>query len=358
MRLFFIFCFLTLYGCGSERPRIPIPIPKPEPRPAPQDPAPEPPPPTPTPKPEPPAETPPPPPEERSFVEKNGFLKVSGNRIVNEHGEDIQLKGMSLFWSQWSSSFYNKKSVETTKTWGATVIRAAMGIEMGGYLQDPKGQKALVKEVVDAAIDQGIYVIIDWHDHNAHAHEKQATEFFSEMAETYKDTPHVIFELYNEPIWTPWSQIKNYAENVIAAIRAKGAKHLVIVGTPTWSQDVDQAALDPLDDPNVAYTLHFYASTHKESLRNKARFALSKGVALFVTEFGTTEASGDGYVDLTESEVWMDFMDEYKISWANWSLFDKAESASALKPGSGPNGGWSDSQLTNSGRYIKEKMKN
>jgi endoglucanase len=231
-----------------------------------------------------------------------------------------------------------------------------MGIEMGGYLQDPSGQKALVKTVVDAAIQEGVYVIIDWHDHNAHLHERQAVEFFSEMAETYKDTPNVIFELYNEPIGTPWPQIKRYAEKVTAAIRAKGAEQLVVVGTPTWSQDVDQAAADPLQDANVAYTLHFYASTHKAGLRAKAKAAIDQGIALFVTEFGTTEATGDGYVDLAESDLWMKFMDEYKISWANWSLNDKSENASALRPGSSPLGGWSDSQLTTSGRYIKKKI--
>jgi len=292
-----------------------------------------------------------------TFVGKHGFLKVSGPRIVDERGEEIQLRGMSLFWSQWSSPFYNEKAVESVKQgFGATVIRAAMGVEMGGYLQDRDTQKALVKRVVDAAVKNDIYVIIDWHDHNAHLHEREAIAFFSEMAETYKNTPNVIFELYNEPIGTPWGQIKRYAENVTAAIREKGANHLVVVGTPMWSQDVDQAAKDPLSDENVAYTLHFYATTHKGSLRNKAQYALDQGIALFVTEFGTTEATGDGYVDLGESERWMAFMDDNKISWANWSLFDKAESASALKPGSSPTGPWGDDRLTTSGAYIKKKI--
>lgn len=293
-----------------------------------------------------------------SYVDKHGLLRVQQGKIVDLAGNAVQLKGMSLFWSQWSGRFWNTKAVTTiARDWGATVVRAAMGIENGGYLANPDAEKARVKTIVEAAIAEGIYVIIDWHDHNAHWHKDQAVQFFSEMAENYGSNPHVIFELFNEPIDISWDEVKSYAETVIAAIRAKGSKNLVIVGSPQWSQRVDLAANNPIRDDNVAYALHFYAATHRQELRNTASYAISRGVTLFVTEFGVCEASGNGNIDWNESNRWMDFMAQHQIGWANWSLNDKPESASALKPGSNSDGAWPDWQLTGSGTYVKSKMR-
>ncbi|MCX7820148.1 MAG: cellulase family glycosylhydrolase, partial [Brevinematales bacterium] len=240
-------------------------------------------------------------------------------------------------------------------TWNANVIRAAMGVENGGYLTSPATEKQKVQTVVDAATAKGIYVIIDWHAHDIHTSE--AVSFFGEMAQLYKDYDNVIFEVYNEPDYESWAQVKQYALQVIQAIRSKGANQLIVVGTPTWSQDVDVAANDPITGySNIAYTLHFYAGTHKQFLRDKAVTAMNKGLALFVTEWGTCDASGNGGLDLTESQTWINFMDQYKLSWCNWSLNDKAETASALVPGASTTGPWPDSQLTESGKFVKAKI--
>ncbi|APR79042.1 Endo-1,4-beta-xylanase A precursor [Minicystis rosea] len=289
---------------------------------------------------------------------EHGALHVSGTHLQDEHGANVQLKGMSLFWSQWSSQFYNSGAIGTiADDWHGSVIRAAMGVEEGGYLANPAAEKAHVVSAVNAAVAKGIYVIIDWHDHNATQHTAQSKQFFTEMAQTYKNTPNVIFEIYNEPVNVSWGQVKSYAQEVIGAIRGAGANNVVIVGTPTWSQDVDAAANDPITAyTNVAYTLHFYAGTHKQAIRDKASYAISKGLALFVTEWGTCDASGNGGLDLNESQTWINFLNQNGLSWANWSLFDKQETASALNPGASTTGGWPDSALTASGAFVKAKM--
>ncbi|WP_437735745.1 glycoside hydrolase family 5 protein [Sorangium sp. So ce1335] len=291
-------------------------------------------------------------------VERHGQLRVMNGNIVGEHGVPVQLKGMSLFWSQWSN-YYNANVVNAVAdNWRATVIRAAMGIENeGGYLEDAGAQKAKAKTVADAAIAKGIYVILDWHDHNAQDHLEQAKSYFREVAQTYKNVPNVIFEVFNEPLNTNnWPAVKSYAQTVIAEIRGQGANNLVIVGSPNWSQDVDVAADSPLSDPNVAYTLHFYASTHKGFLRDKAQRAIDKGLALFVTEWGTCEATGDGTIDFGETQTWLDFLEAHNISWANWSLGDKAEACSALEPRANAMGNWTDNDLTESGKWVKAKI--
>lgn len=281
-------------------------------------------------------------------------ITTDGNQILFG-GEPGSIAGMSLFWSQWDGGYYTPETVATLKSeWNAKLVRAAMGVdETGGYIEDPVGNKFAVETVVDAAIENEMYVIIDWHTHHAEDYAAEAIDFFSEMAAKYGEYNNVIYEVYNEPLAVSWSGvIKPYAENVIEAIRAQDPDNLIIVGTPNWSQDVDDVVADPINDDNVAYTLHFYAATHKQFLRDKASTALNAGLPLFVTEWGTIEASGDGDVDATETDIWMNFLRDNGISHANWALNDKAEGSSALKPGT-PASGWTDSDLTASGTLVK-----
>ena len=295
------------------------------------------------------------PPSGVGVVGQHGPLRVHRNRLVNCEGTPVQLRGMSLFWTQWTD-FYVPGNVDVmVDQWQATVVRAALGVENdGGYLQNPNANVAKVRAVVDRAIERGVYVIIDWHDHHAQNHVAQATAFFEEMVNAYGNQPHVIFEVYNEPVDVEWPVVKNYAERMIQTIRSAGSNNLIIVGTPTWSQDVDVAAEDPITpDDNVAYTLHFYANTHKQALRDKAQDALEQGIALFVTEWGTCSADGNGSVNEGETRAWLAFLAENQISWANWSLNNKDEACSAIAPWGSRSGPWSDDQLTTSGRLVK-----
>lgn len=296
--------------------------------------------------------------KDQTPVEKYGFLQVKGSRIVDQNGSPVQLRGVSLFWSQWGFKYWNESAISyVADNWNVSVIRAAMGVEKGGYLTSP-GEKDLVKKVVDIAVKKGIYVIIDWHDHAASDHVKEASAFFKEMAALYKNTPNVIFEPYNEPLVSEsWESVKKYSEKILKEIRGQGAKNLVILGSPSWSRDVDAASLNPVKKyGNVAYTLHFYSGDHKEDIREKATFAMERGVAVFVSEWGTSLASGDGGFNTEESDLWIEYMDKYSISWCNWSLNDKDETCSILKPGASPDGGWSDKDLTESGKYVKSKL--
>lgn len=293
---------------------------------------------------------------EAGTVSRHGRLQAKGNRIVGEHGQPVSLAGMSLFWSQWMPQFYTAETVAwLKKDWGATIVRAAIAVEADGYVQHPERELAKAITVIDAAIANDLYVIVDWHTHHAEDHPEAAERFFTEIARRYGNRPHLIYEIYNEPLRISWPKIiKPYAERVIAAIRKVDPDNLIIVGNPTWSQDVDVAAADPIRDPNVAYTLHFYAGTHKQGLRDKAKKALDLGVALFVTEWGTVNANGDGAIDRESTEAWLDFMREHRLSHLNWSIADKRESSAALQPGASGKGGWKDEELTDSGRYVRE----
>lgn len=315
-------------------------------------------------------------------VERHGALRTSGAAIVGADGQPVQLGGPSLYWSVWGGqNYYNKQVVDwVAKDWKATVIRASMAVAVNqtndkGYLYNAAAQTALVKTVVDAAIAAGIYVIVDWHDHDANLHVPEAKAFFAEMSRAYGNTPNVVWEIWNEPDnkngsgggADSWPDIRKYADSVIPAIRAN-SRNLIVVGTPNWSQDVQIAATSPLADSNVAYTLHFYAGTHGAALRTKAISALRRNKALFITEFGMTTADGgqhatasnptDNFRVYPEStKVWLDWADSCGLSWANWSLSNKNEASAALLASTtGTTGGWTGSQLSESGNWIRARL--
>ena len=288
-------------------------------------------------------------------------LVVQGNKVT-ANGQPANLAGMSLFWSNtgWGGEkYYNAQTVAWLKSdWKANLVRVAVGVEADGGLLTDSSNKTRAMTVIDAAIANNMYVIIDWHTHTAEANKAAAITFFKEMATKYGNYNNVIYEVYNEPLQVSWSNvIKPYATDVIKEIRAIDPDNLIIVGTPTWSQDVDVASQDKITAySNIAYTLHFYAGTHKQFLRDKAQTALNNGIALFVTEWGSVNADGDGGVDATETATWLNFLKTNGISHANWALNDKAEGSSALVPNASANGGWTAAQLTASGTLVRNNM--
>jgi len=299
-------------------------------------------------------------------VEYYGRLQVNGTEIKSSRlGITVQLAGMSLFWSNedfGAEEYYSAATIEElATTWNCSIVRAAMGVEEhGGYVGFPTANEERVRTVVEAAIDHGIYVIIDFHSHQAEDYVDEALAFFEDMVNDYGSYPNVMYEIYNEPDDDPsfstWADdIKPYAEEIITSIRdnPNDENALILVGTEFYSQNVDVASEDPITiDDNVAYVLHFYAGSHGEDLREQGQTALDNGVALFVTEFGTVDASGNGTVDTESTREWIDWLDERFISYANWAINDKRESASVLKPGTGPSG-WTESDYTTSGLLIR-----
>ena len=296
-------------------------------------------------------------------VSENGWLQVKGTQLCNAAGENVVLRGMSSHGLHWYPQYTNAQSIRNTAAYGANLFRVAMYTGEGGYLSDPAAVKKQLIAAVDAAIAADLYVIIDWHilsDGNPSAHTQEAAAFFREMTKRYGDNPAVLYEICNEPNGgVTWSRdVKPYAETVIAAIRENAPKSVILVGSPTWSQDIHEAAKDPLRGENLMYTLHFYAGTHGAELRRRIDDVRAEGLAVFISEWGTSRADGNGGVFLKESAKWLDFLDARGISWANWSLCDKNETSAALKPGTPNNRAWTESDFSESGTFVFSRLSN
>jgi len=296
-------------------------------------------------------------------VALNGALTVQNGKVANKNGTAPQLRGISFSWSLWQGrKYYNPAVVDwLAGDFKASIIRASMGVQPDhGYLQEPALQKQLIVNVVDEAIKDGIYVLIDWHDHHSNQHLQQSKDFFAEMAQKYKGVPNVIYEIWNEPEAISWDTVKNYAVQVIIEIRKHDPDNLIVVGSPHWDQDVDIAAANPITGfKNIAYSFHFYASdpNHQQKLRAKGDFAIKKGLALMITEWGVGESNGNGKFNRDQVKTWMDWMEANHLSWTNWNITDKQETTALLLPGAPENGGWTNEQLTPAGIYIREKLR-
>ena len=285
-------------------------------------------------------------------------LCVKDGRLYDRAGNPVVLKGVSFGWHNMWPRFYNAGAVRTlAEDWNADVVRASIGVGLRyGYEDFPDEAVAAATAVADAAIENGIYVIIDWHSHFLKPDE--AKEFFTIMARRYKGVPNVIYELFNEPIEDSWSELKAYYIELAGLIRSiDDSEPLILVGCPHWDQDIHLAADEPLEGfDNIMYTLHFYAGTHKQELRERADYALSKGLPIFVSECGGMNADGNGPLDTESFAEWTSWTDKNGISMVMWSLSDKFETCSMLVPFASSEGAWDDSYIKEWGQLVRSTL--
>ena len=303
----------------------------------------------------------------KSQAAKLPALKVKGTKLMNSRGRTVQLKGVSTHGLSWYPQYVNQKAFTYMKKyWKINAVRLALyTADYNGYCNSDYANRLKLLKTVDqgikSATSAGLYVIVDWHilsDGNPQTNQNRAISFFARTAKKYKNNTNVIYEICNEPNGgTSWNTIRTYAGKVIRTIRKYDKNAVILVGTPNWSQDVDVAAEKPLKGyQNIMYTLHFYAGTHGSWLRDKAQKALDKGLPLFVSEFGISDASGNGSLNKTEGNAWIRFLNKNKISYLGWSLCNKAESSALIKSSVSKTTNWTSKDLTDWGRWLKSKF--
>lgn len=294
----------------------------------------------------------------------SGALHVEGAQLVDATGEPVQLRGVSTHGLAWYPEYANQEFfTELKQDWGANVVRLALySAEEGGYATDALRSRLneLVLKGVEYATAADMYVVVDWHtltDANPLTNQWAAAEFFRVISRDLADHNNVIYEICNEPNGdTTWADVKAYAADIIPIIRANDPDAVIVVGTPTWSQDIQDAAADPLGESNIMYTLHFYAATHQADLRERLRTAVEGGLPVFVTEFGICEASGNGEIDYDSADAWVELMDELNVSYICWNLSNKKETSALFKPNCKKTSGFTLDDLSDAGLWLVDTL--
>ena len=302
------------------------------------------------------------------YVSDNGWLTVDGTQLKNNKNKDFRLKGVSSHGIQWYSDLLTYDNLKILKEdWNINVFRIAMYTAENGYISNKEEIKQKVIEIANTVIDLDMYVIIDWHtlmEHDPNIYKEDAKLFFDEISNIYKDTPNVIYEICNEPNGNivSWDDaIKPYAEEIIPIIRKNSPNSLIIVGTPNWCKELQPVAKNPLNFDNILYSCHFYAGTHKQEIRDEVDIVLEQNLPIIISEWGTTNADGNGNVDIEESKKWIDYLNSKNISFINWSFSNKDESSAILNKNYQINNledtvSFND-YLTESGNFVKSILK-
>lgn len=310
---------------------------------------------------QPPAPSPTEVPAEGSFLSLHGALSVDGTDLVDQNGEKIQLYGVSTHGLAWFPQYVNEDAFRTLHDdWNINCVRLALYTdEYGGYANggDKENLKSIIRNGIAYATSQDMYVIVDWHvlnDRDPNVHKADALAFFEEITTEYADYTNIIYEICNEPNGhATWESVKSYANEVIPVIRAHDEDAVILVGSPTWSQDIDKAAADPLDFDNIMYTLHFYADTHRESLRSRLETCIDNGLPVFISEFGTCDASGNGGNNFDQTSKWLELIENYNLSFFSWSLCNKAETSAVISPSCSKTSDWTEGELSETGKWLR-----
>ena len=280
--------------------------------------------------------------------------------MVNAEGQPVALRGVSTHGIGWFPEYVNADAFRTLRDdYGVNAIRIALYTEeSGGYCTggDRQQLSRLVAEGVACATELGMYAIIDWHtlsdgDPNRHADEAEA--FWREMAQAYAGQDNVLYEICNEPNGgTTWASVRAYAQRIIPVIREYDGDAVILVGTPNWCQQLDGPVGSPVDDDNVMYTLHFYATTHGQALRDELERALDQGLPVFISECSICEASGNGRVDYASADAWMALIRRRGLSYVAWNLSNKDEAAALIRSDCEKRSGWTEAELSETGKWF------
>ncbi|SMP46067.1 cellulase family glycosylhydrolase [Fibrobacter sp. UWB10] len=287
----------------------------------------------------------------------NGKLHVQGTGLYDEAGTQVVLRGASTHGLTWFPQFVNNGLFKQLSTeWNTNLIRLAMYSD--DYVHgDRQKNLEILRKGVQYAIDNDMYVMVDWHiltDNNPNENLAEAINFFNMMAKEYANVPNVIFEICNEPNGDcTWEDIKEYANIIIPVIRRHKPDALILIGTPNYDREIQFPAKDPINFENIMYTFHFYATSHKDEFRAKLREVVGQGTPIFVSESGLCEETGDGKIDFESVKTWYRLLDSLHLNYTIWSLSNKEEEASMIKDDSYATDSLTDKDLTLSGQFAK-----
>ena len=260
-------------------------------------------------------------------------LHTAKNSILDADHKTLALKGvMPPDPAQLNTKGkFTRSFFQEMRDAGSNVIRIPVHPE--NWEQDPDYLWRYLDPIVTWSGEMGLYVIIDLHFigniasgagsqmPDLHTSSKEFTlAFWKQVATYFKDTPHVIFEICNEPTDITPFLWRSSAQEIVTLIRAVGAEQIIIVGGVEYSKNLSWVEDSPVDGENIAYAAHIYPA-HSPTSWDAWFGDVSAHYPVLVTEWGWLETAPDSATAYlvgrasSYGEPFLDYLDERKIGW-------------------------------------------
>jgi len=274
------------------------------------------------------------------------WIKVEGNRFVNESGQTIIFQGVNIADPNVLSKEgkWEKKHFEEAKNWGSNIIRLPIHPAAWREIGSEEYIK-LIDQAVEWSRDLGLYLILDWHSIGNLKDEKfqnpgyfttkdETYEFWRLMSKKYASEPVIaMYELYNEPTVSgerfgtcSWSDWKKMNEEMIDIIRENNPRSVILVAGFDWGYDLTPVKTNPIERPGIAYVSHPYPEKRRQPWESKWEedwgFVADK-YPMILTEIGFALPEEKGvHVPVHGDEVYgnaiVDYSAKKGISWVVW----------------------------------------
>lgn len=318
-------------------------------------------------------------------------LRVSGNQIINEQGEEVRLRGVNFEDPFVLEKNRNMNGIRDNhfldiatdfarvKKLGANVVRLTLYPGYYWLVGDEIYLNTYVDKMVNLAEENGLYTIISYHaigrpggwyesisdtmlwDYPAklyYTDTDMAIKFWDKVATRYNKR-NVLFEIYNEPAdetgtftWTDW---RPTGELLISTIR-KHSDNIVLGSGPRYSGDLSDVPKNPYNDSNLVYVAHIYPGSVPKEYNQVSEWErlfgfLSKKYPVIVSEWGfhnnsndkTTNGTLEGY-----ARPLINYLDQKNIHWVAYVYHPPDDEPPMLE------NDWTT--LNEFGKFVKERL--
>lgn len=255
------------------------------------------------------------------------WLSTSGNKIVDEQGRAVVLRGVNLENREWiggNISFERQAIPMITGApptgWGANIILIA--VASGPINRGEAAYLSALDEIVSLAKQNNAYTLMVYRYAEPNAElvampDSGAASAMAALGARYVNEPAVLYGLQVEALDTAWSTLKPLYITMIDAIRTANSRSLVFVPGTQWSRYIYWALDDGINRPNLVWKTHPYDSW--TTIQNNYRFdAVSAVYPVLIGEFGP-----GSYMNQADVDNLLNYAESKGMSWTAW-LFNTA----------------------------------
>ena len=298
-------------------------------------------------------------------------VTVEGNRLVDQGGRTVELKGVNRSGTQYACTTgpnafdgpTDQGSIDAMRSWNITAVRVSLneqcwlGVNGLPVRMSAEDYRRAVVDFVDRLTANGLVVIVDLHwnapgtqralGQKPMADRDHAPDFWRSVAATFAPNRAVLFDLYNEPYPdknrdddAAWTCVRDGGDcpgvgftaagmqELLDAVRSTGAQNPVLVGGAQWAGSVTKWLQYRPNDPlhQLVASIHIYGPPPNDTACstadcwNATMAPLATQVPVVIGEMGDMDCTSQVIDPLAD---WADARGVGYLAWA-WVTSDCA----------------------------------